>query len=131
MTTRPPPPHTPGTISLIIPLRDRNARHVGALWGGNSFNFQPTEANFATYANSVAKFAQIAKDRGADVQLSNHPNFDEALGKMAKLKTRAPGQPHPFVLGRRRKRGDIIRQWQCPRLRGCLNQFGGARLHLP
>jgi metallo-beta-lactamase class B len=93
------PPHTPGTISLIIPLRDGNVRHVGALWGGNSFNFRPTEANFTTYANSVAKFAQIAKARGADVQLSNHSNFDEALEKMAKLKTRAPGQPHPFVVG--------------------------------
>jgi metallo-beta-lactamase class B len=93
------PPHTPGTISLIIPLRDGNVRHVGALWGGNSFNFQPTEANFVTYANSVAKFAQIAKDKGADVQLSNHPNFDEALEKIAKLKTRTPGQPHPFVVG--------------------------------
>jgi hypothetical protein len=33
------------------------------------------------------------------VQLSNHPNFDEALEKIAKLKTRAPGQPHPFVVG--------------------------------
>jgi metallo-beta-lactamase class B len=93
------PPHTPGTISLIIPLRDGNVRHVGALWGGNSFNFQPTEANFTTYANSVAKFARIAKDRGADVQMSNHPNFDEALEKIAKLKTRAAGQPHPFVVG--------------------------------
>jgi metallo-beta-lactamase class B len=93
------PPHTPGTVSLIIPLRDGNVRHVGALWGGNSFNFQPTEANFTTYANSVAKFAQIAKERGADVQMSNHPNFDEALEKIAKLKTRAPGQSHPFVVG--------------------------------
>jgi metallo-beta-lactamase class B len=93
------PPHTPGTISLIIPLRDGNVRHVGALWGGNSFNFQPTEANFTTYANSVARFARIAKKRGADVQLSNHPNFDEALEKIAKLKARGPGQPHPFVVG--------------------------------
>jgi hypothetical protein len=32
-----------------------------------------------TYANSVARFVQIAKERGADVQLSNQPNFDEAL----------------------------------------------------
>ena len=39
------PPHTPGTISLIIPLKDENVSHVGALWGGNSFNFQPTEVN--------------------------------------------------------------------------------------
>jgi metallo-beta-lactamase class B len=93
------PPHTQGTISLIIPVRDGSVRHIAELWGGNSFNFQLTEANFTTYANSVAKFAKIAKDRGADVQLSNHPNFDEALEKIAKLKTRAAGQPHPFVLG--------------------------------
>jgi hypothetical protein len=79
--------------------RDGNVRHVGALWGGNSFNFQPTEANFTTYANFVARFAQIAKERGADVQLSNHSNFDETLEKMAKLKTRARGQPRPFVVG--------------------------------
>jgi len=82
-----------------MPLRDGNVRHVGELWGGNSFNFQLTDANFTAYANSVAKFAKIAKDKSADVQLSNHPNFDEALEKIAKLKTRAAGQPHPFVLG--------------------------------
>ncbi len=33
------------------------------------------------------------------MQLSNHSNFDGALEKMAKLKTRAPGQPHPFLVG--------------------------------
>jgi metallo-beta-lactamase class B len=93
------PPHTPGTISLIIQLRDGNARHVAELWGGNSFNFQPIEANYSTYANSAAKFAQVAKDRGADVQLGNHPNFDDSLAKIAKLKTRTAGQPHPFVVG--------------------------------
>jgi metallo-beta-lactamase class B len=93
------PPHTPGTISLIIQLRDGNARHVAELWGGNSFNFRPVEANYTTYANSVAKFAQIAKDRGADVQLGNHPNFDDSLAKIEKLKTRTGGQPHPFVVG--------------------------------
>jgi metallo-beta-lactamase class B len=93
------PPHTPGTVSLIIPLRDGNQRHVAELWGGNSFNFQPVEANYTRYADSVAKFAQVARDRGADVQLGNHPNFDESLEKIAKLKTRAAGQPHPFVIG--------------------------------
>ncbi len=56
------PPHTPGTISLIIPLRDSSVRHVGALWGGNSFNFQLTEANFTTYANSVARFAKSRRN---------------------------------------------------------------------
>ena len=93
------PPHTPGAISLIIPLKDGNARHVAALWGAIGFNFPQAEANYTTYASSVEKFAKIAKKRGVDVQMANHPNFDEALEKMAKLKARTAGQPHPFVVG--------------------------------
>jgi metallo-beta-lactamase class B len=93
------PPHTPGTISLIIPVRDAGTRHVAELWGGNSFNFRPLEANYTTYANSVDKFAAVAKAKGADVQLGNHPNFDDSLNKMAKLTARTSGQPHPFVVG--------------------------------
>jgi metallo-beta-lactamase class B len=93
------PPHTPGAISLLIPIKDGNARHVGALWGGIGFNFQRTEQNFTTYSNSVGKFAGIAKARNADVPMANHSSFDSALVKIAALKTRAPGQPNPFVLG--------------------------------
>jgi hypothetical protein len=40
--------------------------------------------------------AQIARN---NVQLSNHPNFDEALEKIAKLKARTSWQPHPFGMG--------------------------------
>ena len=36
------PPHTPGAISLIIPIKDGNQRHVGGLWGGIGFNFPQT-----------------------------------------------------------------------------------------
>ena len=93
------PPHTPGALSLIIPIKDGNARHVGALWGGIGFNFQRTEQNFTTYSNSVGKFAAVAKARNADVPMANHSNFDSALVKIAALKTRGAGQPHPFVLG--------------------------------
>jgi len=93
------PPHTPGAISLIIPLKDGNERHVGAFWGGIGFNFAQSEANYTTYVNSVEKFAKVAKEKGADVPLANHSNFDNALQKIQALKTRAAGQKHPFVLG--------------------------------
>jgi metallo-beta-lactamase class B len=93
------PPHTPGTLSLIFPLREGNQRHVAALWGGISFNFKLTDENFTTYYNSVAKFSRIAQARGADVPLANHSNFDDAFPKMEKLKARKPGEPNPFVLG--------------------------------
>jgi len=93
------PPHTPGAISLIIPLKDGNERHVGAFWGGIGFNFAQSEANYTTYVNSVEKFAKVAKEKGADVPLANHSNFDNAFQKIQALKTRAAGQKHPFVLG--------------------------------
>jgi metallo-beta-lactamase class B len=93
------PPHTPGAISLIIPLKDGNQRHVGAFWGGIGFNFPQSEANYTTYVNSVEKFAKVAKERGADVPLANHSNFDNAFQKIQALKTPAAGQKHPFVLG--------------------------------
>ena len=93
------PPHTPGAISLIIPLKEGNTRHTGALWGGIGFNFRPTEANYTAYADSVAKFAKIAQARGADVPMANHPDFQVDLAKLEKLSARKTGEPNPFVLG--------------------------------
>jgi metallo-beta-lactamase class B len=93
------PPHTPGTLSLILPLKDGEVRHVGSLWGGTAFNFPGTEENFNAYAESARRFTRIARDHDADVPLSNHPVYDDALAKIAALKTRAAGGPHPFVLG--------------------------------
>ena len=93
------PPHTPGAISLIIPLREGNTTHTGALWGGIGFNFQRTEQNFTTYSSSVGKFANVARARNVDVQMANHSNFDNALQKIAALKARRTGQPNPFVVG--------------------------------
>jgi len=93
------PPHTPGTLSLIIPLKEGAMRHVAAEWGGTAFNFAPTPENFRTYAASAERFAKIAADKGADLPLSNHPTFDDALLKIQALKMRKPDQPHPFVTG--------------------------------
>ncbi len=93
------PPHTPGAISLIFDVRDGAARHVAGLWGAIGFNFQQNEANYTKYAESVDKYAAIAKARGVDVPLANHPNFDLAMEKIAALRTRANGAPHTFVTG--------------------------------
>jgi metallo-beta-lactamase class B len=93
------PPHTPGAISLIIPLKDGNQRHTAAFWGGIGFNFPQSEQNYTTYFNSVEKFSKVAQARNADVPMANHSTFDDALKKIDLLKARRAGQPHPFVLG--------------------------------
>lgn len=107
------PPHTPGAISLIFPVKDGSMTHTAALWGGIGFNFPQTEQNYTTYADSVRKFATAATDKGADVPLANHSNFDEALEKIAKLKSRMPGQPNPFVLGEAAEQRMLTTQAEC------------------
>ena len=93
------PGHTNGTVSTLIPLRDGANRHVGALWGGTLFNFGPDAARFRSYAESAAKFREIAAAAGADVLLSNHTDYDGTKQKLPALASRRSGAPHPYVVG--------------------------------
>jgi metallo-beta-lactamase class B len=93
------PGHTNGTVSTIIPLRDGASRHVAALWGGTLFNFGPDAARFAAYAESAARFRELATAAGADVLLSNHTDYDGTKQKLPALASRTAGAPHPYVVG--------------------------------
>jgi metallo-beta-lactamase class B len=93
------PGHTNGTVSTLIPLRDGTTRHVGALWGGTLFNFGPDAARFRSYAESAAKFREIATAAGADVLLSNHTDYDGTKQKLPALSSRRAGAQHPYVVG--------------------------------
>jgi metallo-beta-lactamase class B len=93
------PGHTNGTISTLIPVRDGATRHVAALWGGTLFNFGTDPARFAAYADSAARFREIAMRAGADVLLSNHTDYDGTKEKLPALAARAPGGAHPYVVG--------------------------------
>jgi metallo-beta-lactamase class B len=105
------PGHTPGTISTIIPLRDGAGRHTALLWGGTGFNWRsgspryiqpntPPKFWYDNYAKSAAKMRGVAKQAGADVVLSNHPQYDQSTTKLALMPKRPAGQAHPYVIGR-------------------------------
>jgi metallo-beta-lactamase class B len=99
------PGHTPGTISTLIPLRDGDQRHVGSIWGGMTFGFQragvqyfPTLADaLKTNSAQAKRYKEIAAKAGADVFLSIHTRHDRTLDKINALKSRRPGDAHPFV----------------------------------
>jgi metallo-beta-lactamase class B len=93
------PGHTNGTVSTLIPLRDGANRHVGALWGGTLFNFGPDAARFRAYAQSAAKFRELATAAGADVLLSNHSDYDGTKQKLPALAARTAGAAHAYVVG--------------------------------
>jgi metallo-beta-lactamase class B len=98
------PGHTPGTISTLVPVKDRGTPHVAALWGGTGFNFtitpdRPADYWFDAYIKSAEHLRAAAAKAGADVFLSNHPSWDGSVAKMSTLATRKPGDPHPYVIG--------------------------------
>jgi metallo-beta-lactamase class B len=80
-------------------LRDGSSRHVAALWGGTLFNFGPDPARFAAYAESAARFRELAEAAGADVLLSNHTDYDGSKQKLPAVAARAAGTAHPYVVG--------------------------------
>ena len=99
------PGHTPGTISTLVPLKDGNRRHVGAVWGGINPSlmrygvryYKNLEETFKTWSASTARFMDIAGKAGADTYLTIHPFYDDALAKISAVKYRKPGDPHPLV----------------------------------
>jgi len=104
------PGHTMGTLSTLIPVKDKGVPHVAAYWGGTAFNWtanrtayitseRPDSFWFKTYSDSARRFKEIATRAGADVILSNHTDFDGTKTKLPLLAQRKPGEPHPLVIG--------------------------------
>jgi metallo-beta-lactamase class B len=100
------PGHTPGTLSLVMPVRDSvgragsaggGATHTVAYWGGNGLNAD--RESLQAYVQSAQRFADIARQAGADILMSNHTDWDGAKVYLPQLATRAPGSAHPYVVG--------------------------------
>ncbi|MGE3956494.1 MAG: MBL fold metallo-hydrolase [Vicinamibacterales bacterium] len=105
------PGHTLGTLSTILPVKDRGRTHLAASWGGTAFNWVTGPANyitpdrpasfwFDTYQKSAVRFRNLAAQAGADVIIANHTKFDGSKTKIPALAARAQGQTHPYVIGK-------------------------------
>src|SRR5205085_10962707 len=86
--------HTPGTLSLLIPVTDGVKPHLAAVWGGTGFQYSPE-----LYNKSAERFREIATKAGADVLLSTHPQLDKSDIKLRLVEKRRPDEPHPWVVG--------------------------------
>jgi metallo-beta-lactamase class B len=93
------PGHTGSTISTVIPVKDGATTHTAVSWGGTAISERTPIASVHDYSASAARFRRIAADARADVLYTNHTAFDNTLDKLAALRNRAPGAPHPFVVG--------------------------------
>ena len=105
------PGHTYGTISTLIPVKDRGTPHLVAEWGGTRFNWltnrnayitpeRPESFWFNAYRMSAERFRDIASKAGADVIIANHTEYDGSKTKLPAVLARKAGDPNPYVVGR-------------------------------
>ena len=91
------PGHTPGTLSLVFPVRENGVTHMVAYWGGNGLNAD--RESLEQYIASASRFADIARQARADVMMSNHTDWDGSKAYLPRLRSRPPGSANPYVVG--------------------------------
>jgi metallo-beta-lactamase class B len=104
------PGHTPGTVSMLVPVTDRGTPHLLSFWGGSALPraLEPAgepgrmDAGLVTYKQSLSRFIKIGEDAGADGYIANHPYRDQTFAdgkddKIAKNEARKPGDPSPWI----------------------------------
>jgi metallo-beta-lactamase class B len=93
------PGHTPGSIAFVFPVKDGRRTHVAGLFGGTILTVDRiTTPGVQQYVQSVAHYLDVAKKMKVDVEVQNHAIFDGMPDKLAALKARKPGAPHPFIV---------------------------------
>jgi metallo-beta-lactamase class B len=94
------PGHTPGALSVIVPVRVGRTVHHAAWWGGPQWGLRNTEMRAREQMDkSMTYFKKVATDEKADVFLETHPFMSGLIVRMAMVRNRKPGQPHPMVVG--------------------------------
>ena len=94
------PGHTPGSLAFIFPVKDGRRTHMAGLFGGTILTADRiTTAGLKQYVQSIDHYLETAKRMKVDVEIQNHPLFDMTPDRLARLKTRKAGEPHPFMTG--------------------------------
>jgi metallo-beta-lactamase class B len=97
------PGHTPGALAYIFPVFDGRARHTAGMFGGTVLAAAYTPpAGLERYVDSIAHYRDVAARMHVDVEIQNHPIFDETPRRLAALTARGRADPHPFVMGTER-----------------------------
>ena len=97
------PGHTLGTISLVIPVKEKGATHTAAFWGGTSVSVSSPVDNLVAYSSSARRFAGIAATAKADILLSNHGRVID-FTKRTGANRANPAGPNAFILNPTRVR---------------------------
>jgi metallo-beta-lactamase class B len=99
------PGHTPGTVSVIIPLKEGSQKHTAAVLGGRDpllngegVEYFPTMIDATkAWKASIDRFEEITAKANADVFLITRGQNEDLMGRIKALNYRKPGAPNPLV----------------------------------
>jgi metallo-beta-lactamase class B len=104
------PGHTPGTVSMLVPVADSGRPHLLSFWGGSAIPraLAPSgqvgrmDAGALAYKQSFERFFKMGEDAGADGYIANHPYRDQTYidgknDKITRNAARKPGDPSPWI----------------------------------
>jgi metallo-beta-lactamase class B len=93
------PGHTPGSVAFIFKVKENGKTHTAGLFGGTILGqARITIEGLNQYLQSIDHYLGIAKKMNVDVEIQNHALFDDTPGRLAKFKTRKPGDPNPLLM---------------------------------
>ena len=104
------PGHTPGTVSVIVPVMDRGQRHVAMVLSGPRTETPETTRQMLT---SSEKLASAAKTAHVDVELTNHSYVDDSLPTIEAIRKRKPTEPNAYVIGEQGAQNFLGWQAEC------------------
>jgi metallo-beta-lactamase class B len=114
------PGHTPGTLSLIFPLKYGYGKetHVAAMWGGTDYNigrqgvqyWPDGKTFFRTYLASLNRFKMLVDAAGVDTIIPQNMGHTNTLQRIIELRKNEPDStPQSEALANRKLRGEEIR----------------------
>jgi metallo-beta-lactamase class B len=92
------PGHTPGSLSMLIPVIDRGQPRTMAYFGGVTNRNLSMEMH-AAFDRSWGRLEQIVTEAKVDGWLASHPNYDDAVYRIEVISAGPKDLPNPFVTG--------------------------------
>jgi metallo-beta-lactamase class B len=96
------PGHSPGTLSMLIPVREGRRTHVLSLLGGTAFprTLEPdgVMGGLNAFDRSVERLSQLSRRAGAVGTINTHVFVDGGDKKLAQIALKKGGA-NPFVIG--------------------------------
>jgi metallo-beta-lactamase class B len=94
------PGHTPGSTSVMFPVKEGGQTHLAAMWGGPQWGFANADVpQRELYEKSLVRFHDAMKTQKPDVILENHPFLSNMIVTFAGMRGRKAGTPNPLVVG--------------------------------